>query len=243
MHHTKHDARRLRNYRRCRRRPDTPVKCADKQQIQHNVENRRKNQIIQGTPAVTQRIHNAAADIVQYHRQRAQKIIAEILHGIRHHLCICLHPSKEGRGKRNPRHRQYHPACNTKRQNRMNGTGNLLLVARSEKFGNHHAATHCRSHKKTYHQKNQRTRRSDRGKRVRPQKLAYNQRIRRIVKLLEHLTQENRQRKAQHQGVRIALRHILYMGSVSLTCISFGGFPSSVIFNAIPYAQHLQHTP
>ena len=69
----------------------------------------------------------------------------------------------------------------------MDCFGNLVPIPCAEIFGDHNAASHSGSHKKADHEKNKRPGRGYCRQCVGPKIFSHNQRICRIVKLLEYL--------------------------------------------------------
>ena len=185
--HAQHHAPRLGQHRGHRRRPDTPVEHRQEQPIQENVQQRGKNQVIQRPAAVPQGVDDAAADIVHHHRQGAQEVIAEILHRLRHHLRIRLHPGQEGGGQGHAHDSQNDSAYNAEGQHRVDGPGDLLFLSRAEIPGDDHPRPHGRAHDEADHQENQRAGGGDSRQGVSPQALSHDKGIRRVVQLLENL--------------------------------------------------------
>ena len=74
----------------------------------------------------------------------------------------------------------------------------IFPVFRSVIPCNDDACAHCDTVNKTNHQKDQIARRADRCQRVASQKISYNQRVGRIVQLLEQIAKEQRDRKQNH---------------------------------------------
>jgi len=82
----------LRN-RRCRRRRTHPhLEYADKQEVENDVEECGKNQIIQRMPAVAHRLQNTDGDVIQDDRGSAVKINAEIFYRVRQYVFGRTHP-------------------------------------------------------------------------------------------------------------------------------------------------------
>jgi len=90
----------------------------------------------------------------------------------------------------------------------MDGSGHAVIVTRAEIAGNGHTCTHGEAGKKADEQKDQRAGRTDSRQRLIPQKPADDQCVRRIVKLLEHLTEKYRHGKLYDQLPCASLCHI-----------------------------------
>ena len=90
----------------------------------------------------------------------------------------------------------------------MDGSGHAVIVTRAKIAGDGHACAHGQAGKEADEQEDQRAGRTDGRQRLISQKPADDQRVRRIVKLLEHLTEEYRHGKLYDQLPRASLCHI-----------------------------------
>ena len=88
------------------------------------------------------------------------------------------------------------------------------------------ACAHGKAFKKADKQEYQRTGRTDRRQRLVPQKAADDKRVRRVIKLLKNLTEQNRQSKARYQLPWAALCHVsrcaFHRNSLQLSIRLFG---------------------
>ena len=117
----------------------------------------------------------------------------------------------------------------------MDGSGHAVIVSGAEIAGNGHACAHGQTGKEADEQEDQRARRTDGRQRLIPQKPADNQRVRRIVKLLEHLTEKNRYGKLNNQLPCASLRHIQRISAHSASIPSRKKYRvHSAIYNSIP---------
>lgn len=84
---------------------DAHPEASHEQQVQHDVEQRRKNQIIQGMPAVAHRLQNADRNVVEDDRHRAEKVNPEIGYRLRKHIFGRAHQPQQRGGEQNARPR------------------------------------------------------------------------------------------------------------------------------------------
>jgi len=131
-------------------RPNAPLERADKKHVEPNVQNGRKNKIIKRSAAVTDRVHDAAADVVHYHRDRAEKIITEIFRCLRQNRRVSFHPPQKNRGERNTENGQYNAAHKPERDIRMYRARYVVRVTRAEIAGYNDTRAHGGAHKKAY---------------------------------------------------------------------------------------------
>ena len=90
----------------------------------------------------------------------------------------------------------------------MHGARDLLVISGPKEAGDGHARAHGHAFKEADQQKDQRPGRADRRERLITKKPADDQRVRRIIKLLENLAQKHWDREFDDQPPRAALRHI-----------------------------------
>ena len=208
MDHAQDHADGLRDRRGDGRRPHAPMERADKQQIEHDIGKGRNDQIIERPLAVAERVHDALAHIVHDDGQNADEVIPEIRDCIRQDLRCSAHPAQERRRQPHAHHRQNHAADQAQHHVRVDGLGYAVIVTRAKIAGDGHACTHGQAGKEADEQEDQRAGRTDGRQRLISQKPADDQRVRRIVKLLEHLTEEYRHGKLYDQLPRASLCHI-----------------------------------
>ena len=180
----------------------------DEQQIEHDIGKRRDDQIIERPLAVAESVHDALAHIVHDDGQDANEVIPEVCDRVRQNLRRGAHPAQERRRQPHAHHRQNHAADQAQHHVRMDGSGHAVIVTRAEIAGNGHTCTHGEAGKKADEQKDQRAGRTDSRQRLIPQKPADDQCVRRIVKLLEHLTEKYRHGKLYDQLPCASLCHI-----------------------------------
>ena len=206
--HAQDHADGLRDRRGDGSRPHAPMERADKQQIEHNIGKGRNDQIIERPLAVTEGVHDALAHIVHDDGQNANEVIPEIRDRIRQNLRCGAHPAQERRRQPHAHDRQDHAADQAQHHVRVDGLGYAVIVTRAKIAGDGHACTHGQAGKEADEQEDQRAGRTDGRQRLISQKPADDQRVRRIVKLLEHLTEEYRHGKLYDQLPRASLCHI-----------------------------------
>ena len=80
----------------------------------------------------------------------------------------------------------------------MDGFGKTFLILRTKVTGNDHTCTGADAIEQTDQEEDEAARRADRRQRLTAQQIAYNQCIRRIIKLLKKIAQKDRHRKSDH---------------------------------------------
>ena len=208
MDKAEHHADRLRDGRGGGRRPDAPVEYGDEQQVEHDVDQRRENQVVQRAAAVAQRVHDALAGVVHHDGENAEEVVAEIGDGLRQDVRVGAHPAKEGRRQRNAENGQDNAAENGQQDVRMDGAGDARIISGSKIAGDGDARAHRHAGKEADDQEDQRSGRADGGQRLVAKKTADDQCVRGVVKLLEHLTEQNGNGKRSNEPPRLAAGHV-----------------------------------
>ena len=80
----------------------------------------------------------------------------------------------------------------------MDGPFHVLLIPRAKKARDQHARAKGNAVDKTDQQHDQARGRTDGGQRLLPDKVSHNQRIHRIIELLEQIAEKNRNSKQEH---------------------------------------------
>ena len=193
-----HSADRLADNGRKSRRADTHPHTADQNDIQHNVDNRRRNQIPHGAAAVADRLQNAGAHIVHDHRDRAEKVGAEVRHRVDQNVFGRTHPAQDLRGQQHAHHRQHRARRKPQRHRGVDRAAQTFPVLGTEIPRHHNARAQRHAVDKARQQKNQAAGGADRRQRLAAQKIAHDQRVGGIVQLLKQVADEDRQGKQQH---------------------------------------------
>ena len=102
--------------------------------------------------------------------------------------------------------RQQRARDEAERQQRVDGLLHAVVVLRAEIARDDHARTHRNAVDQTDHQENQVAGGADRGQRLAAQKVADDQRIRRVVQLLKQVAQKQREREGDQRLRRSGLR-------------------------------------
>ena len=158
------DACRLRDDGRQRCRPHAETEHAEKQPVQKDVEQRGKNEVVEGAAAVAEGVHDAAADVVEHQKQCAEKIVAEILDRLGQHLGIHVHPDEKGGGKCHARRGEQHAAEESAGKIGVDGVGHAFVLSCAEVTGNDNACADGNALEKADHQEDQIARGGDGGK-------------------------------------------------------------------------------
>ena len=198
MDHAENRACELGNDRCKRRRTDPHAKPSDKKQVEHNIDARRYDQIDQRVTAVANGLQDADENVIHDKTKRSCKIGTEIFDGLRQDIGRCSHQHKDFRRQIHAKHSQRYTGRQAERHGRMDRFLQIFPVFRSVIPCNHDTGAHCDTVNKTNHQKDQIARRADRCQRIASQKISYNQRVGRIVQLLEQIAKEQRDRKQNH---------------------------------------------
>ena len=187
---------------------DHTAEAADEQQIEHDIGQRRDDEVIERPLAVAKRVHDALAHVVHDDGQHAEEIILEIRDRVRQDLRRGAHPAQERRRQQNAHDGQHGAAEQTQHHVGMNGLGYAAIVARAEVPRDRDACAHGKPRKKADEQEDERPGRTDGRQRLIAEKPTDDQRVRRIVKLLKDLTEEHGHGKLRDQLPRTAFRHI-----------------------------------
>ena len=191
-------AERLAQHRGQRRPADAHLKHRHKQQIQHHIGQGRGDQVFHRAFAVPHRLQDTRAKVVQHHGERTGKIDAEIQHRVRHHVLRCSHQPQNLRGEHHARHREHHTGTKAERHRGVDGPFHVLLIPRAEKARDQHARAEGDTVDKADQQHDQARGRTDGGQRLLSDKVSHNQRIHRIIELLEQIAEKNRNGKKEH---------------------------------------------
>lgn len=199
MDEAQHHAHGLRDRRGDGRGPHAPAEAADEQQIEHDIGQRRDDEVIERPLAVAKRVHDARAHVVHDDGQHAEEIILEIRDRVRQDLRRGAHPAQERRRQQNAHDGQHDAAEQTQHHVGMNGLGYAAIVARAEVPRDRDACAHGKPRKEADEQEDERPGRTDGRQRLIAEKPTDDQRVRRIVKLLKDLTEEHGHGKLRDQ--------------------------------------------
>ena len=184
------------------------MKAGDEQKVQNNIDGRGQKQIVKRPTAVSERVHNALAGIIENDSQNACKIVPEIGDRVRQYLGIGSHPAQNVRRHADTEDGQNETTEDTQKNDRMDGALDPVWIVGTEIPGNCDARAERQSFKEADEQENERARGADGGKRRIAEKAADDERIGRIVELLKNLAEQNRQGKACNQPPETSFRHV-----------------------------------
>ena len=149
--------------------------------------------------------------IVHDHCNGTQKIGAEVGDRVADNILRRAHPVQDLRGQNHAHNRQHRPGGQAQRHRGVDGFFQALPVLCAKVAGNQHTGTQRYAVHKAGQEENQAAGRTNCRQRLAAQKVAHNQRVCRVVQLLEQIADKNRDRKQQHAarytafGQRIAL--------------------------------------
>ena len=147
--------------------PHAPMERADEQQVKGNVRQRGDDEVVQGAAAVAERVERAGAHIVEHRRKNAEKVVAEILHRLGHHLRVRVHPKEKRRRQQYADEREPQAGDHAEGEVCVDGARDAFIVARAEVLRNGDARAHGRADEKAREQHDERAGRADGGKGVR----------------------------------------------------------------------------
>lgn len=185
---------------------DAEAEDGDKQQVQHNVDGGRHDQVNERVAAVPDGLQNAHKDIVHDKGEGTEKINTEVDRGLWQHIGGCPHPDKDAGSQDGARNGQKDARGKPESNRRVDGFLHFFYFLRAVIPGDDNSRAHGYSLKETDHQKNQVARRADGGERVAAKKVSNNQGIGGIVQLLKQISQKERERESDELLPDAALR-------------------------------------
>ncbi len=171
----------------------THLEHSDHHDIQNDVEHRGNDEVLQRVLAVTHRLHNAHAGIIEHQTQRAKKIDPDIGDGGSQHFRRRVHQDKDLGREQTAKDHDQHSGGNAEGQRRMDGQLHPLFILRTEVAGDDHARTGEDAAEEADQHKDQAAGGADGGQRLIAQQIADDQGIGHIVELLKQVAQKQRQ--------------------------------------------------
>ena len=187
-----HRADRLRDHRRQRRTVHAHVEHGHEQKVQHHVGDGGNNEVIQRMPAVAHGLQNAGGGVVQGNEHHAGEIDAEVQRRIGKDAVRRADPPKQGGGHGHAHHGQHHARQQAEGHGGVDGGVHLLMLLRAEVAGNDHARAGEQAAEQAHQQENDMAGGTYRGQRVAAQKVAHDQRVHNVIKLLKQVSPKNR---------------------------------------------------
>ena len=155
LEHAQKGADQLGNGGRQCRSFDTGMKNSDEHQVEHHIDHRRNDQIVQRMAAVTYCLQNTYKDIVHDKAQRTHKVDLKISHRVGHNIFRCAHPDQNLRRKDDTDKGHDYACYQTKGNRRMNSGVQALLIPRTKIAGDNNACTDRNTIEETDQQKDQ----------------------------------------------------------------------------------------
>lgn len=179
--------------KRCR--ADSPMEVTNKQQVQHHIYKRGKDEIVQRMAAVSNCVEYADKNVVHNGENSTEEIVAEVNNRLWEYVGGGSHPAKNGRSEYNTGCRKHDSAAESKGYICVNGFLHGFIVFCAEVPGNDNTGTHGKTVEKAYHHKYKTAGGTDCSQSVVTQKIAYTPGIEGVVKLLKDIAQKNRKGK------------------------------------------------
>ena len=205
---TQYSGNPLGNHRRDSCSCRSHMKYNDEYQIQHNIQQSRQNQKIQRHLAVSQCPQDACQKIIEHLGQYAGADNHNIRIGICKNIFRCMHQNK-------PRLHKHHKCrgkhqSHNQRQERSShhGSAHGRHISGAEFLSGKHGKSCCHSNHESIDQKHDCPCASHGSQGFISHKFSYNYRIGHIIKLLKHISDENRQSKIKDNFHRTSCCHI-----------------------------------
>ena len=178
------------------------------QQVQRDVQHRRRHQIVKRPPRIAHRAQNARAHVVKQQPNHAAEVDRQIGLRLRKDVLRRLHqPQHHGRHAHAhgaERHRQ----DDRQHNGRVHRVVHLFLPVRAIVLRDDHARAAGQTRKHADEHVHDRRHRAHRGKRLVAHIIAEHPGVHRIVQLLENVARQQRQRKKQDVPEGASLRHV-----------------------------------
>ena len=140
--------------------------------------------------AVAYGLQNAHAGVVKHEGQRTREVHAEIADGIGEYRLRRAHQAEQRRGEQHAQNGHDKTCRNREGEHGMNGTLQLLEIARAEVTRHDHACAHGDAGDKANHQMDQVAGGADGGEGFAAQKVADDQGVCGVVQLLKQVAQK-----------------------------------------------------
>ena len=178
--------------------PDSHPEHTHKQQIQSHIDKGRQDQIVQRMLAVTHRVVDPHENIIGNGKDGSAEIKPEVADGLGQHILGSSHPPQDGGTEGHTQYTQCHTCAKAEGHIGMDGPAHGIVVLCSVAPGDQHTGTHGHTVEEADEHKDQTAGGADRRQGILSQKVAYTPGVKGIIKLLEHISQENRQGEQQH---------------------------------------------
>ena len=205
MHTAQRRAESLRQSGCQRRGTDAPAENTHKQQIQHHIHRGGDDQIVQRVAAVPQRVKDAHEDVVHDGEQRTEEIVPEIGHGLGEHILRGAHPPQDGGGENDTQNGKRQTGTEPHGDVGMDGLDDGVVIPGTVTPGDDHAGAHCHAVEEADHHEDEVAGGTDRSQGGITQETAYHPGVKGVIKLLEDVSQKNREGEEQHSFPNRAL--------------------------------------
>ena len=195
-----HAGRQLRNDRRDRRTGHAHAERRHEQQIKHHIEERRDQQEIQRRPAVAQRAQKRRRNVIPKLEHQPRGIDAEVQNRLRQQRLRRAEEAAQQKLRAQKPDRAHHKSHRQHQHDRCRGIPAQLFGPPGAKIlRDENARANGEAQRQRRKQDRQRRARADSRERLLPLKIADDNGIRRIIELLQQVSQHDRQRKLQNK--------------------------------------------
>ena len=181
----------------------------DEDQVKHDIEQRGKDQEVQGHPAVPKRPQYTCQQIIKHLRKDARADDHDIGIGVPEDILRRVHQFQPRLHKEHERRREDRAYDQGQYRCPCHGLPHCVHVPRTEFLRSEDRKSCGHPYDKTIDQKHDRTGASHGGKRSRAYELPHDHRVRHIVKLLKDISQKDGKRKTQNDLHRTSRCHVL----------------------------------
>ncbi len=183
------------------------MKSADQDQVQKDIDDGGDHKIDQRVAAVPYGLKDPDEKVIHHKCQRTGKIDPEICNGAGQNLGRSSHQHQDLRRGKETDEGQDQTADHTEGRGSMDGQPELFRIPRAEMFGNDNTGSDGDPVEKADHQKNQAAGGTHSGQSGISDKIADDQRISRVIKLLKKISPKKRKRKCNNTFPDRTLSH------------------------------------
>ena len=205
-----------------RRAHDAPAEHRNEHDVQHNVDERRRDQKVQRTLGIADGTQDIGAHVVEHLRDHAQKVDAQIQRCIGQNLVRRAQQTHHRRGGHKAQHGQQCANGSAQHQRRVHLPVHGIGVMCAPALGNDDACAAAKPDEQAHQQVDEGPCCAHRGQRVCAHKVTDDQGVRRVVQLLEQRAEPDGQKKLHQLFGNIACQngivhvHPLFISSYSM---------------------------
>ena len=192
-----HRAGHLTEHRCQRRAHDAPAEHCNEHDVQHNVDERRRDQEVQRTLGITDGTQDIGAHVVEHLRDHAQKVDAQIQRCVGQNLVRRAQQTHYRRGGHKAQHSQQCANGSAQHQRRVHLPVHGIGVMCAPALGNDDARAAAKPDEQAHQQVDEGPCCAHRGQRVCAHKVTDDQGVRRVVQLLEQRAEPDGQKEQE----------------------------------------------